>query len=174
MLDIIIGNACSLCATVTDAISASRKTARGVLMVQVLSQLFYGIGAIVLKGYSAAVQNGVSILRNLLAAGEKTGRLIEWTLVALAMVLGLYFNNMGIVGLLPIIANLQYSLAVFRFRNDERKLKFSLLIAVFLFTIFNAFIWNVAGAVSNFVLFLMTLLFLIQDRKAAGKKPSDE
>ena len=43
----IIGNICSLLAMGSDSISATRKTARGVLWMQTLSQLFYLIGTIV-------------------------------------------------------------------------------------------------------------------------------
>lgn len=88
MLELIAGNACSLIATGTDAFSSSRKTARGVLLVQVLSQLLYGIGSVILKGYSAAVQNFVSILRNPAAVQKRRFKILEWILIALAVGLG--------------------------------------------------------------------------------------
>ena len=46
-MDIIIGNICSLLAMATDSISSTRKTARGVLLVQCLSQIIYCAGAII-------------------------------------------------------------------------------------------------------------------------------
>ena len=54
MTELIIGNLCSLLAMVTDSVSSSRKTAKGVLFVQCISQAIYGAGAITLKGYSVA------------------------------------------------------------------------------------------------------------------------
>ena len=127
---VILGNICSLLAMVTDSISASRKTASGVLLVQNISQLFYGIGSILLKGYSGAVQNAVSIIRNFVAIRKIDSKVLEWFLVALGVVLGLAFNNLGAVGYLPVIANLQYTLAVFRFRDNERALKLSFQVTV--------------------------------------------
>ena len=76
------------------------------LLFQNISQLIYCIGAIVLRGYSGAVQNAVSILRNMTAVGKKPTKTVEWTLVVLGVVLGLVCNNRGFVGLLPVIANL--------------------------------------------------------------------
>ena len=165
---VILGNICSLLAMVTDSISASRKTARGVLLVQNVSQLIYGIGSILLKGYSGAVQNLVSILRNLVAIRNISSAFLEWTLVVLGVVLGIAFNNLGLMGLMPVIANLQYTLAVFRFRDNERALKFSFWIAVGLFTLFNVAIYNVVGVVSNLVVFVTTAVALFRDRKKAA------
>ena len=122
-INLIIGNVCSLLAMVTDSISSTRKTAKGVLLVQSLSQLIYFIGTVVLKGYSGAVQNAVSILRNFVAIRDIRSKYVEWALVGLGVVLGLAFNNLGFMGLLPVIANFQYTIAVFRFQDNQRALK---------------------------------------------------
>ncbi len=167
MIELIAGNICSLMAMVTDSVSASRKTARGVLLVQTLSQLFYGMSAIILKGYSAAVQNGVSLLRNILAVSKYRKRLkwLEMLLILTGVVLGLCFNNRGAVGLLPIIASLEYALAVYFFENDERSLKIAFLINAVLFGIFNGAVLNVVGVIANIIVVISVTAFLIRDRK---------
>lgn len=167
MNNLIIGNLCSLLAMVTDAISSSRKTARGVLLVQSLSQLIHGIGTLALKGYSGAVQNGVSILRNFVAIQGIRNRWVEWWLMALGVVLGIGLNNLGWMGLLPVIANFQYTLAIFRFRNSERALKLSFLVSMVLFALFNAAIYNAVGVVSNLVVAGTTAVFLCKTGKKA-------
>ena len=167
MLELISGNLCGLLAMGTDALSASRKTARGILLVQCLSQIIYGTGSILLKGYSAAVQNGISILRNLQAAYKIKSRTIEWLLIALGVALGIYFNNLGLLGWLPVVGNLEYSLAVFRFKDDERSLKIAFAVNIVMFAVFNAAIKNFVGATANIVVLVMTILFLIRDRKEA-------
>ena len=164
MLGLVIGNICSLLAMITDSISSSRKTAKGVLMVQNISQLIYCFGSIVLRGYSAAVQNAVSILRNFAAMREKQSKWIEYALIALGVVLGVCFNNRGIAGLLPVVANLQYSIAVFRFRDNERALKISFMIAVFSFAVFNAVLMNIVGVISNLVVFFTAFAFLCKKK----------
>ncbi|MBR4972569.1 MAG: YgjV family protein [Oscillospiraceae bacterium] len=164
-LGLIVGNLCSILAMITDSISATRKTPKGVLMVQNLSQLFYVIGAIALKGYSSAVQNVVSVLRNLAAIRKIESKALEWTLVAMGVVLGILFNNLGLVGYLPVIANLQYTLVVFRCGENERALKISFMIAVVMFVVFNLFIYNFAGAVLNFAVFVTTATALLKKKK---------
>ena len=165
MIELIAGNLCSLLAMTTDVISSSRKTAKGVLLVQSVSQLIYCIGSILLKGYSAAVQNGVSVFRNLFAVSGKESKLMEWAFVILGVVLGLYLNNRGIFGWLPVIANLEYSLAVFRFKDNEWALKLAFFISIVLYTMFCFVILNFVGIVTNTVVLITTGIFLVKGRK---------
>lgn len=160
----IVGNLCSILAMITDSISATRKTAKGVLWVQTLSQVIYGCGAFVLGGYSATAQNFVSILRNLVAIYNWGNRAVEWCLVGLGVVLGLACNNLGFIGLLPVAGSLMYTLAIFRFKNDQRPLKIALIISSVMFALFNAAILNLTGAVTNSVVAVITAVNLIRTK----------
>ena len=160
-MDIIIGNLCSLLATVSDIFASSRKKVRDFLLAQCIGQAFYALCSIVLKGYSAAVQNGICILRNVAAAYNITGKAVEWCFVVLAVALGLVFNNLGWLGILPVAANLIYALAVVLTRDKEMVLKTAFLINVVCYIIFNLALSNVIGAVANIVLFVSTLMFMI-------------
>lgn len=169
MLSIVIGNVLSLFATISDSFSSTRKTFKSILLIQTASQVFYIASGIVLKGYSAAVQNSVNIFRNLFAIRGKRSKFMEWFFILIAIVLGIYFNNRGFVGLLPVIANFVYSIAVFRFQNNGLALKASFLFTVLLFTIFNLVILNFVGFASNCILLATTLISLIRDYKKEKK-----
>ena len=170
---ILIGNLFSLLAMISDSISSSRKTAKGVLLVQILSQIFYAITGIALKGYSATVQNLVSSLRTLFAIRSKRSKVIEWTLIILAVGLGIAFNNRGWIGWLPIVANLEYSLAIFWCKENERLLKIAFLFNAVLFIIFNAVLYNIVGVVSNSVVLITTLIFLIKGAKTKDQAKAE-
>ena len=159
-LDLIAGNVCSLCAMVSDSVSGTRKTNRQILALQSLSQIFYGVGSIILKGYSSTAQNVVAILRNLAAMKGIKNKVVEWTLVILGVVLGVAFNNRGLAGWLPVIGNLEYSIAVFKFKDDERSLKVAFLISVLMFAAFNVVIMNIVGLIVNAVVVISTVTFL--------------
>lgn len=165
-MDIVLGNVCSLMAMVTDSVSSSRKTAKGVLLVQNLSQLIYGVGSVFLRGYSSAVQNAVSIIRNFVAIRKVESKVVEWILVALGVVLGIAFNNRGLVGYLPVIANLLYTLAVFRCKDNERLLKIAFAVCVGMFVIFNFAIWNIVGGCCNLFVTVTTVVLLIKEGRA--------
>ena len=168
-LSLLLGNGCSLLATLSNMFASTRKTARSVLLVQSVGQAFYFACALFLKAPSGAVQNAMSIVRNLVAMGKKKSKWIEWALVAGGVVLGMVFNNRGLAGWLPIVGNLEYSLAVFRFRHDQRKLKAALVVSLMIFVVFNLIIGNYVGAVADTVVAATTVadLWHTREKKAA-------
>jgi hypothetical protein len=173
MNDVLIGNACSLCAMVTDSVSATRKKHSQILGIQILSQIFYSAGSIILKGYSSTVQSGVAIVRNLAAMKNVKSKAVEWILILAGVVLGIVFNNRGLLGWLPIVANFEYSVAVFKFKDNERGLKLSFLINMAMYCVFSVFIKNYVGAAANLVTAIMTAIALIKGKKAAAEENAD-
>ena len=168
MLDgVIIGNLCTLVAMGFNALSTTRKTTKGVLMTQNAAQAVYAASAIVLGGYSAAVQNVVSIVRNFVATLKNSNKYVEWTLVILGVVLGIWVNNLGWIGLLPVVGTLQYTLAIFRFKDDERKVKISFLISSVSFVVFNFAIQNYVGVAADSFVSITTMIMLL---KKSNKK----
>ena len=81
------------------------------MAVQIVSQFFYAASSIALKGYSSTAQNVVAVFRNLAAMKKIKSKVLEWTLILAGVVLGVLFNNRGLLGWLPIIANLEYSVS---------------------------------------------------------------
>lgn len=161
-MELIVGNLCSIAAMASDACSATRNNTRSILLFQTLSQLFYGVGALLLKGYSGVVQNVVSVIRNLSALSARRWKALEWVLVLAAVGFGVLFNNRGLVGLLPVAANLEYTAAVFRFRDRERPLKLAFLLNALMYGVFNITILNIAGAAANVVVIITTVAALLK------------
>ena len=164
-LSLLLGNGCSLLATLSNMFASTRKTARSVLLVQSLGQVFYFLCGLFLKAYSGAVQNALSIVRNFAAMGKKKSKWVEWALIAAGVVLGVVFNNRGLAGWLPIVGNLEYSLAVFRFRDNERMLKAALVVSLLIFVVFNLIIGNYVGAVADTVVAVTTVANLWRTRE---------
>lgn len=165
MIEIFLGNILFLLTVIPDTVSASRKDPKAILLWQTLSQVFYGSGAMFLNAPSAAVQNLVNIFRNLFAISGRQTRAIQWVLTVLGVTLGALFNNRGLWGWLPILASLLYSLTVIFFSHDRQKLKIAFAITLLVYAIFNIPLLNVVGVISNSVVFVSTVLFLIRDRR---------
>lgn len=159
---IIIGNLCTLLAMGANALSSTRKTSKDVLRVQNLSQISYFVSGILLGGYSAAVQNVVSILRNVAAIRNVKSKTVEWILTIAGVVLGVVFNNRGLLGLLPVLGTLQYTLAIFRTKDNERVLKTSFLISSVTYVIYNVVILNFVGVVCDSIVCITTAIVLIR------------
>lgn len=162
MFEIIIGNLCSLLGMGLDSYSSTRKTKKEILLIQNISLFVYGTGSIFLKGYSASVQNYVGIIRNTVATKENSPKWLQWFLVGLGVCLGLVFNNLGFIGLLPIIANLEYSIAIFIIKDNEKLLKICFMMNVLLFTIFCLFINNYVGLITNSIVIISCLINVLK------------
>ena len=63
-----------------------------------------------------------------------------------------------------MLANFQYTIAVFRFKDNERALKKSFLVCVLMFAVFHLSIYNVVGFISNLMIFATTGFVLVKDR----------
>ena len=163
MVDIVVGNLCSLAAMVTDSVSGTRKTRNQILGLQTLSQIFYGVGSFVLQGYSGTAQNLVAVLRNLATMKDLRQKWVGWLLVALGVILGALCNNRGLWGWLPIVANFGYSVAVVFFSKNERLLKVALVICSVMFSLFSGVIRNYVGVLTNLAVAAVTLLSLIRE-----------
>lgn len=165
---LIIGILCTHVAMGFNSLSSTRKTTKGVLMTQNAAQVVYATSSIILGGYSAAVQNAVSIIRNFVAIRKTGNKIVEWTLVILGVALGIWVNNLAWIGLLPVLGTLQYTLAIFRFKDDERKLKISFLISSLSFVVFNFAIRNYVGIVADTIVSITTIIMLLkkQNKKA--------
>ena len=162
---------------VTDSISGTRKKHRQILAVQIISQFFYAAGSIILKGYSSTAQNAVAVLRNLAAMKEiknKTvQRVVEGILILLGVALGVAFNNRGLLGWLPIVANLEYSVAVFRWKEKEKLLKAAFFVNMLMYSVFSFVIMNYVGAAANLVVAVTTVISLIRERKTETGPQTD-
>ena len=168
--DIIIGNAFSLCAMISDSISGTRKKHSEIMAVQIVSQFFYGASSIALKSYSSTVQNVVAVFRNLAAMKQVKSKVLEWVLILAGVVLGIIFNNRGLLGWLPIIANLEYSVSVFKLKDNEKALKVAFIINMVMYAVFSVVIRNYVGVVSCTVIAVTTAVSLIK----AARKPEEK
>ncbi len=162
---VIIGNLFSLCAMISDSISGTRKKHSQIMAVQIVSQFFYAASSIALKGYSSTAQNAVALFRNLAAMKNVKSRALEWGLILAGVALGIAFNNRGLLGWLPIIANLEYSIAVFRLKDNERMLKLAFIANMVMYAVFSIAIMNVVGAVSCAFIAVTTAVSLLRKEK---------
>ena len=135
------------------------------MAVQIVSQFFYGASSIVLKGYSSTVQNVVAVFRNLAAMKNIKSKVLEWILILAGVVLGIVFNNRGLLGWLPIIANLEYSICVFKFKENEKALKLAFIINMVMYAVFSLVIMNYVGTISCSVIAITTAISLIKSSR---------
>ena len=102
--------------------------------------------------------------------GKTSSKLLEYGLIAIGVVLGVLFNNQGLIGWLPILSNLVYSISVFRFKDDEYSLKIAFTVCVAMYIAFSIKIQNYVGAASNILVFSTSLFSVLTYRRAAKQR----
>lgn len=83
------------------------------LLWQISDYIFTIIANLLLGGYTGALTISVSIVRNALILKKKNTKVITICLVLIQIALGTYVNNLGLVGYLPIISSVSYTLTTF-------------------------------------------------------------
>jgi len=111
---------------VASGIATSKK---GILRLQNMEIVLFIISDLLVFGYSGAIMNFVSLIRNILVEKGVYNKLSALIIIIISTILVLLFDHMGIVGFLPLAAMYLYAL----FMNTENIKKFKLLMIIVMF-----------------------------------------
>ena len=124
MISIIIGNIIALIASILMVYSGMLKQKKKILYFQTVQIGLSVISNIILGGITGAIINALSLIRNILCYKDKLGIKEKIVITILAIILTFKFNNLGYIGLLPLISTVSYIWLM----NVEDVRKFKLLI----------------------------------------------
>ena len=160
---IIIGNIISLFGSGGILISTAVKNKKNILKVQTAASFFLLASDIVLRGYSGAVQDLICIVRNLTVILGKKSKILNFFFIISGVALGVIFNNKGWLGLLPILANLQFSCIVLYPKADDIMLKASIFASNVCWAIYSLCILNYVNMVVNILICISAAVFVIRE-----------
>lgn len=147
---IIIGNIIALIASLLMVYSGIIKQKKKILYVQTIQCGLSVISNIVLGGIVGAIINVLSCIRNILCYKDKLNILWKVLISIIAIVLSVKFNNLGLIGILPLISTITYLWLM----DIKDVVKFKLLI---IFTMVLWFIYDLTiKSYSSAVFDLMT------------------
>lgn len=148
---IIIGNIIALIASLLMVYSGVIKQKKKILYVQIIQIGMLTISNIVLGGFVGAIVNAFNCLRNILYYNNKLSFLWKMIISIVSVVLSIKFNNLGVIGFLPLIAGLSYLWLM----NIKDVVKFKVLI------IFTLILWGlydfVIKSYSSMIFDLLTI-----------------
>ena len=130
-----------------------------------IGDTFFGIIAnIALSAYAALVISVICFIRNILSYKDKLTINITYILLILSVVIGLYANNRGVIGWLPIIASASYTICVYVTKN-EQQMRWALVFNLMLWFVHNAYVQAYPSAIANIVLCFWTALNIFKNKK---------
>lgn len=123
-------SACCLC------YSTFGKQKENILKWQVANTSFLILANLFLKGYSGMATNVVCLVRNILGAKGRLNRTNTIVLTILIVVAGVAVNNRGLLGLLPVVASVEYSICMYLCKNAQQ-MRLALAVNVALWAIYD-------------------------------------
>lgn len=123
-MNILIGNIIALVASLIMVYTGILKNKKKIIYLQTVQIGLSVISNIVLGGISGAIINGISCIRNVLCYKGMLTTMFKILIVIISIILTLLFNNLGIIGLLPLISIVVYTL----FMDTKKVITLKLLI----------------------------------------------
>ena len=117
----------------------------------------------VLGGITGATINAISMIRNIICYKEKLGTREKIIITILAVVLSLIFNNLGIIGILPVISTVTYVWLMNV--KDVRKFKLLIAFTMLMWLIYDTVIKSYTSAIFDFMNLIANVITVFQIRK---------
>ena len=161
---VIIGNIFSLLSAICVAISVIKKNKKDFMLWQIGETLFGIIVNIILSAYAALVISIVCFVRNLLSYKNKLTQNITIILLLISIIIGLYANNLGIIGLLPIFASASYTICIYITKN-EQQMRYASVVNTLLWFFHDKYIKAYPSAILCLILSIWTSIQIIRNLK---------
>ena len=160
----IIGEISSFLAATCLAKSTFGRTKKDIVKWQVVEQTFCLISNLSLGGYSGVIVNIVSLVRNILSIKGKFKKNLVLPFLLIIIIFGIIFNNHGWIGLIPLIATIEYTI-VLGFYKKSQNVRLALAINSTLWAIYDFVIMSYPIFIMDLVVATLALANYIRYRK---------
>ena len=163
MTQVVIGNIIALIASILMVLAGLQKKKKKILFIQIVQIALSVISNLVLGGYTGAIINALSCVRDILCYKDKMGTKEKIIIIILAVGLSVAFNNLGWIGLLPLIATVVY----ITFMNTKDVVKFKLLIifSMVMWLIYDLYIKSYTSGVFDFMSVIANIVAIWQIKR---------
>lgn len=158
MTYLIVGNILSFIGVVFLALSSVVADKKRTIFYQIFDCFFATVSNIVLGGFSGAMVCLAALIRNALVYFDKNNRLLM-VIIAIAMTIGgALVNQHGIIGWLPIIASIQYTLWLGWGFTSNKSVKLALAINLAIWAVYDAVIMAFPALTADLIIFSLSIL----------------
>lgn len=161
---LILGNIFSLLSAICLAVSVIKKSKKDFMYWQIGDPLFGIATCIVLSAYAALVISVVCLIRNILSYKNKLSKNLTYLLLGISVPVGLYANNLGIIGLIAVLAFAGYTVCIYLTKN-EQQMRWAFVVNQLLWFIHNFYVKAYPSAAACIVLCVWTFIQIYKNRK---------
>ena len=161
---LIIGNVLALLSVIFVFISVVKKKKTDLIGWQVVNIAFCIFSSIALFAYSALSTNCISLIRNMLAYKKKLTVTATFILSIACVAVGLYVNNLGIIGSLAIWASVGYTILMYMAKNAQQ-MRYAVILSSALWVVHDFFVQSYPTVISGCFLIAWTIIQILKYRK---------
>lgn len=161
---LLIANAFSFIGALFFIISAFLNTKKNILYAQSLYALFSSISCIICGSYSAAVVGMIAGVRNFLTAKNIIRTWLTIIFCILIIVCGIIFNNKGLIGIIAIVASLEYTILT-AYTKNVMTTRIALLLNVSLWLVHDSIMMLVPAMIIDAIVIITTVVKIIKEKR---------
>jgi len=166
--NLIIANLLSGVTACFTLASAWTKHPQRTYLYQVAQCLVYAVAAYFFGVYSCIVMMLINAMRNYLVSKQKFTLALCFLFCGLAIGLGLWFNQRGIIGLLSILATVEYTI-LSTLLKEAKAVKINVLINMMIWFVYDCLVTDIfSGLVDGVSILLAAITFvrmLLEEKK---------
>ena len=157
---IVVGNIIALVASLVMVYSGILKQKKKILYAQTIQISLFVLSNFILGGITGAIINIFSFIRNILCYKDKLDLKAKIILIILSATISIMFNNLGFIGLLPVISTVIY--IILMNTKDIIKFKWLNVFTMFMWLIYDLFIKSYTSAIFDFMGIVANIISITQ------------
>lgn len=159
-MNIIIGNIVALISSILVVYIGTIKNKQKIIIVQTIQIIISIISNIILGGITGAIINSSNCIRNILCCKNKLTFKLKILLILITIIVSLKFNKLGLIGFLPLISTIIYTLLIET--KDIIKFKQIYILCMFLWFIYDLFIQSYTSSIFDFLTIITSTIAIHQ------------
>ncbi len=160
---LIIGNVIALISSIIMVSCGLIKKKKHIIYWQTIQMILFVISNLVLGGITGAIINAIGCFRNILCYKEKLNFNWKAIITIISIVLSLVFNNMGLIGLLPVISTTVYIWLMDI--KDVVKFKYLIIFTMIMWSIYDFSIKSYTSVIFDILCIISNVIGIIKVRK---------
>lgn len=160
---LLVGNFFSLLAAFCIVVSVVKNSKKDLVLWQLWSIVFSTFSCLALYAYAAVVTCVMDLIRNALAYKNKLSLQITALLVVLCIIFGLWINNLGVIGIIAIVASSSYTSCMYITKN-EQQMRWAFVFNQILWLIHDIYIQAYPAAATDLALGMWTFIHIFKNR----------
>lgn len=150
------------------------KKKKKILYAQTIQIGLSVLSNLILGGITGAIINALSCIRNILCYKNKLNIIAKIILILFSIILSIMFNNLGVIGLFPVIITVTYILLMNI--KDVVKFKWLIIFTMLMWLIYDVYIKSYTSTIFDFMNIVANIISIIQinNNKKQGERKNEK